>query len=37
MYVQFKVVGTKSARMSGGSMEGRGESINPQGIPSGVF
>lgn len=34
MYVQFKPSGTKSNRLSGGSMEGKGESINPQGIPS---
>ncbi len=34
MFVQFKVTGTKTNRMAGGSMEGKGESINPQGIPS---
>lgn len=30
---QFKVIGTKSNRMSGGSDESEGGSINPQGIP----
>ncbi len=39
LYVTFKVTGTKSNRMSGGSMEssatGRGGSINPQGIGKG--
>ena len=34
MYVQFKITGTKTNRMSGGSMEGKGGSINPQGIPN---
>ncbi len=33
MYCQIKVTGTATNRMSGGSMEGKGESINPQGIP----
>jgi hypothetical protein len=35
MHVTFKVTGTKSNRMSGGSIEGRNGSINPQGIPKG--
>lgn len=41
LYVTFKVVGTKSNRMSGGSMEDssyatrKGGSINPQGIKKG--
>ena len=34
MYCQFKVGGTATNRMAGGNLEGRGESINPQGIPS---
>lgn len=38
MYVTFKVIGTKSNRMSGGSMTGgRGGSINPQGIKKGGY
>jgi len=36
LYVTFKVTGTKSNRMSGGSMEGsKTSSINPQGIGEG--
>ncbi len=36
LYVTFKVTGTKSNRMSGGSFtKGRGGSINPQGIKGG--
>lgn len=35
LYATYKVLGTKSNRMSGGSMEGRGGSINPQGIKKG--
>ncbi len=31
-HVSFKVVGTKSNRMAGGSLEGKGKTINPQGI-----
>lgn len=30
----FKVLGTKSNRMSGGSEGSKGESVNPQGIPT---
>jgi hypothetical protein len=32
LHVSFKVVGTKSNRMAGGSLEGKGQTINPQGI-----
>jgi hypothetical protein len=32
LHVSFKVVGTKSNRMAGGSLEGKGNTINPQGI-----
>ena len=35
LYVTFKVTGTKSNRMSGGSMVKKGGSINPQGIAKG--
>jgi hypothetical protein len=35
MYVTLKVTGTKSNRMSGGSMMKKGGSINPQGIKKG--
>jgi len=35
LYATFKVVGTKSNRMGGGSEVGRGGSINPQGIKKG--
>ena len=35
MYVQFKVTGTKSNRMSGGGMVKKGGSVNPQGIKKG--
>lgn len=31
----FKIIGTRSNRMAGGSEEGKSESINPQGIPRG--
>ena len=34
LYCQFKISGTATNRKAGGSMEGKGESINPQGIPS---
>lgn len=33
LHPDFKIFGTKSSRSSGGSEEGKGESINPQGIP----
>ena len=35
LYVTFKVIGTKSNRMAGGSTVSRGGSVNPQGIKKG--
>jgi hypothetical protein len=37
LYAMFKVVGAKSNRMSGGSLESRGGSINPQGVKRGSY